>query len=69
MRISVFSGIRFDGGYRSMSVYEGVLGYGFCFATETVTHRAICATSCLDKDVVMPVVVLDRCPVSTCREL
>ena len=47
----------------------GVLGYGFCFATETVTHRAICATSCLDKDVDMPVVVLDRCPVSVCRKL
>ena len=37
-------------------------GYGFCFATETGTHRATCATSCLDKDVDMPVVVLDRCP-------
>ena len=38
------------------------LVYGLCFATETGTHRATCATSCLDKDVDMPVVVLDRCP-------
>ena len=45
------------------------LGNGLCFATETGTHRATCATSCLDKDVDMPVVVLDRCPVSTCRKL
>ena len=33
------------------------LGYGLCFATETVMHRTFCATSCLDKDVDMPVVV------------
>ena len=52
-----------------LSDHEGVFGYGFCFATETVTHRAICATSCLDKDVDMPIVVLDRCPVSMCRKL
>ena len=45
------------------------LGCGLCFATETGTHRATCATSCLDKDVDMPAVVLDRCPVSTCRKL
>ena len=41
---------------------EVSLGYGLCFATETGTHSANCATSCLGNDVGMPVVVLDRCP-------
>ena len=33
------------------------------------TVQPTCAASCLDEDVDMPVVVLDRCPVSTCRIL
>ena len=44
-------------------------GFGLCFAKETGTHSVNCATSCLDMDVDLPVVVLDRCLVSTCRKL
>ena len=36
-----------------------------CLATETGTHSANCAAFCLDKGVVMPVVMLDRRSVQT----
>ena len=46
---------------------EVSLVYGLCFARDTGTHSANCATSWLDEEVDMPVVVLDRCLVSACR--
>ena len=41
---------------------EASPGYGLCFATETDTHSANCASSCLDKDVGMPASVQGQMP-------